>query len=165
MGWYNHMQIINRSPCTLKVMVGCIQCLSRHPMVGSWIAHGLKLMDGVHGCSATQGSHCICFRGHWDTDSRGSQIRVDRGYPWFFSWNGNMMKRWGSFSQCWDGPTVQLLLLKWLELILSGCITGWWWLVAIKSIFPLILGISSSQLTNSYFSEGWPNHQPDQMSK
>ena len=28
-------------------------------------------------------------------------------------------------------------------------------------IFPLILGISSSQLTNSYFSEGWPNHQPE----
>ena len=28
-------------------------------------------------------------------------------------------------------------------------------------IFPLILGMSSSQLTNSYFSEGWPNHQPD----
>ena len=27
-------------------------------------------------------------------------------------------------------------------------------------IFPLILGISSSQLTKSYFSEGWPNHQP-----
>ena len=29
-------------------------------------------------------------------------------------------------------------------------------LVAINFIFPLILGISSSQLTNSYFSEGWP---------
>ena len=28
-------------------------------------------------------------------------------------------------------------------------------------IFPLILGMSSSQLPNSYFSEGWPNHQPD----
>ena len=33
-------------------------------------------------------------------------------------------------------------------------------LVAIFKIFPLILGMSSSQLTNSYFSEGWPNHQP-----
>ena len=29
-----------------------------------------------------------------------------------------------------------------------------------KFIFPLILGMSSSQLTKSYFSEGWPNHQP-----
>ena len=28
-------------------------------------------------------------------------------------------------------------------------------------IFPLILGNSSSQLTNSYFSQGWPNHQPE----
>ena len=36
------------------------------------------------------------------------------------------------------------------------------WLVVwnINFIFPLILGMSSSQLTNSYFSEGWPNHQP-----
>ena len=29
-------------------------------------------------------------------------------------------------------------------------------LVAMDFIFPLILGISLSQLTNSYFSEGWP---------
>ena len=29
--------------------------------------------------------------------------------------------------------------------------------------FPIQLGMSSSQLTNSYFSEGWPNHQPDHM--
>ena len=37
------------------------------------------------------------------------------------------------------------------------------WLVVwnINFIFPEILGISSSHLTNSYFSEGWPNHQPD----
>ena len=34
-------------------------------------------------------------------------------------------------------------------------------LVAMNFIFPLILGMSSSQLTNSYFSEGWPNHQPE----
>ena len=27
-------------------------------------------------------------------------------------------------------------------------------------LFSHILGCSSSQLTNSYFSEGWPNHQP-----
>ena len=27
-------------------------------------------------------------------------------------------------------------------------------------LFFHILGMSSSQLTNSYFSEGWPNHQP-----
>ena len=36
-------------------------------------------------------------------------------------------------------------------------VTGWWWLVAIFDIFPEILGISNHpQLTNSYFSEGWP---------
>ena len=33
-------------------------------------------------------------------------------------------------------------------------------LVAINFIFPEKLGISSSQMTKSYFSEGWPNHQP-----
>ena len=33
-------------------------------------------------------------------------------------------------------------------------------LVAIWIIFPYMKGMSSSQLTNSYFSEGWPNHQP-----
>ena len=38
-------------------------------------------------------------------------------------------------------------------------------LVAINIIFPEILGISSSQLTNSYFSEGWPNHQPEDLMK
>ena len=30
----------------------------------------------------------------------------------------------------------------------------------INFIFPYIGLLSSSQLTNSYFSEGWPNHQP-----
>ena len=34
-------------------------------------------------------------------------------------------------------------------------------LVAIWIIFPINIGLRlSSQLTNSYFSEGWPNHQP-----
>ena len=36
-----------------------------------------------------------------------------------------------------------------------------WWFGCHFFILPLILGMSSSQLTNSYFSEGWPNHQPD----
>ena len=35
---------------------------------------------------------------------------------------------------------------------------GWWFGTWI--LFFHILGISSSQLTNSYFSEGWLNHQP-----
>ena len=36
---------------------------------------------------------------------------------------------------------------------------GWWF--GTFYIFPLILGMSSSQLTKSYFSEWWPNHQPE----
>ena len=41
-------------------------------------------------------------------------------------------------------------------------ITGWWF--GCHFLFSHILGMSSSQLTNSYFSEGWPNHQPDNIS-
>ena len=44
---------------------------------------------------------------------------------------------------------------------------GWWTyidlvggLVAIFGMFPYIGLLSSSQLTNSYFSEGWLSHQP-----
>ena len=38
--------------------------------------------------------------------------------------------------------------------------TGWWFGCHSWN-FPMNIGfISSSQLTNSYFSEGWPNHQP-----
>ena len=38
--------------------------------------------------------------------------------------------------------------------------SGWWFGCHQFGIFPEILGISSSQLTFSDFSEGWPNHQP-----
>ena len=37
-------------------------------------------------------------------------------------------------------------------------LSGWWF--GCHVLFSHILGMSSSQLTNSYFSEGWPNHQP-----
>ena len=37
--------------------------------------------------------------------------------------------------------------------------SGWWF--GCHFLFSHILEISSSQLTNSCFSEGWPNHQPD----
>ena len=35
-----------------------------------------------------------------------------------------------------------------------------WLVVWLPFFISHILGMSSSQLTNSYFSEGWPNHQP-----
>ena len=39
--------------------------------------------------------------------------------------------------------------------------TGWWF-GCHEFYFPINIGLRlSSQLTNSYFSEGWPNHQPD----
>ena len=37
------------------------------------------------------------------------------------------------------------------------------WLFETWLLFFHTLGISSSQLTNSYFSEGWLNHQPDNL--
>ena len=45
-------------------------------------------------------------------------------------------------------------------MIQCDTVTGWWWMVAMNLAFSHILGMSSSQLTNSYFSEGWPNQQP-----
>ena len=39
--------------------------------------------------------------------------------------------------------------------------TGWWFQTCV--IFREILGMSSSQLTKSHFSEGWVNHQPDDV--
>ena len=50
-------------------------------------------------------------------------------------------------------------LLSKMIFDLSLTITGWWF--GCHFLFSHILGISSSQLTNSYFSEGWPNHQPE----
>ena len=43
-----------------------------------------------------------------------------------------------------------------------GWKTAWWFGC---HFFLHLLGISSSQLTNSYFSEGWPNHQPEKCCK
>ena len=50
-------------------------------------------------------------------------------------------------------------LVCFMEKIYPICkwMTGWWFgCHQIWHIFPEILRISSSQLTNSYFSEGWP---------
>ena len=62
------------------------------------------------------------------------------------------------------GALPQLRLRGLTSRAIWGWVCGWYliWLVVwkINFIFPLILGMSSSQLTNSYFSEGWPNHQP-----
>ena len=40
----------------------------------------------------------------------------------------------------------------------ASLLAGWWF--GCHFLFSHILGMSSSQSTNSYFSEGWPNHQP-----
>ena len=47
-------------------------------------------------------------------------------------------------------------IIKWLILANNGelLVIGWWFGTMEFYVFPYILGISSSQLTNSYFSEG-----------
>ena len=52
----------------------------------------------------------------------------------------------GDFPELWDS-------------LPGGTVSGWWFGTFV--FFLHILGISSSQLTNSYFSEGWVYHQPD----
>ena len=55
--------------------------------------------------------------------------------------------------KCWVAPVTRCSLHNYHQLP-----AGWWF--GCHFLFSHILGISSSQLTNSYISEGWPNHQP-----
>jgi hypothetical protein len=43
------------------------------------------------------------------------------------------------------------------------CKTDWWFGTMDFYDFPIILGMSSSQLTNSYFWEGLVYHQPENL--
>ena len=78
------------------------------------------------------------------TDDRKAWIKdydpredTARGWSWW-AWN----HQWGIPNSCWLVVTCG----NWLP---------WIW------HFPIHIGLlSSSQFTNSYFSEGWPNHQP-----
>jgi len=63
---------------------------------------------------------------------------------------------WVDFPVGWffGGPWWSLMHIHHTCLYI---VSGWWFGTF---LFPYILGISSSQLTKSYFSEGWLNHQP-----
>ena len=55
-------------------------------------------------------------------------------------------------------PIITIYIYTYTSII-SNMMTGWWfgtWLLVFH-----ILGITSSQLTNSFFSEGKVYHQPD----
>ena len=82
-------------------------------------------------------------------------------YYWLVVWNitfifpytGNNGSNWLSyFSKGLKPPTILG------SEILQSTIC-WWWLEH-DFDFSILLGMSSSQLTNLYFSEGWLNHQP-----
>ena len=50
---------------------------------------------------------------------------------------------------------------QWLRFFRQCSISGWWF-GCHEFYFPINIGLRlSSQLTKSYFSEGWPNHQAD----
>ena len=59
----------------------------------------------------------------------------------------------------WPRPGIETTMVtfglwkhNWIWLVVNGCHLDY---------FPIHIGLlSSSQLTTSYFSEGWPNHQP-----
>ena len=82
---------------------------------------------------------------------RSAARRRKRTVTWRLMGDGGVFSPW-RFSKKSMGKSGGFHRAKnnWLVVWLASCF-----------IFPLILGMSSSQLTNSYFSEGWPNHQPD----
>ena len=77
------------------------------------------------------------------------------GYHWLWTMTIHKMDR----KQLEDDPIFghwTLRSQKWCWWCFPGC----WWLE--HFVFHM-LGMSSSQLTNSYFSEGWVNHQTDSL--
>ena len=82
--------------------------------------------------------------------------------------------RWRRRSSFFPGNSgeniaVKVLCSVWrLVIQLNGTrarsMSGWWWLEH-DFYFSIQLGMLSSQLTNSYFSEGWFNHQPDVLNQ
>ena len=79
----------------------------------------------------------------------------------------NVNTNYGKYHHLFMGKSTILMAMASMFLCPANCqftrgylpdISGWWF--GCHLLFSHILGISSSQLTNSYFSEGWPNHQP-----
>ena len=59
----------------------------------------------------------------------------------------------------WVAANIQRVLNSNTVFFGDTSMTGWWWLEHESYFFNIFWG-SSSKLTNSYFSEGWVNHQP-----
>ena len=112
--------------------------------------------------------------------AESEDLRLRRSVPYWGLWSALYC------SNSWDGIGVFLMAQMGIESSSGGGLHGgleWWWMCGIiptwydndfqvSKLFWLVvwnhgilwlfiqLGISSSQLTNSYFSEGWLNHQP-----
>ena len=75
-------------------------------------------------------------------------------------WRQHVAVAWlpsGIFSQCANLK----LAIEIVEIPMKKMVTGGWFGCHLD-YFPRNIGLlSSSQLTHTYFSEGWPNHQPD----
>ena len=79
-------------------------------------------------------------------------------FPWTNAWLLQVFLRKLKRQSRWNFETQCNI---WTRNVVVGCVfimKGFIWLVVWLPffIFPEIWGISSSQLTNSYFSEGWP---------
>ena len=105
------------------------------------------------------GSWCISSVAasiHYDTQpfSDGEWMRICQGCIYLSLWIPvNLLKRYSWHTATHHAP-VPLLFRRYV----AGCIgyiitAGWWWL-EYEFYFPIQSGMSSSQLTNSYFSEG-----------
>ena len=90
----------------------------------------------------------------------GVLSRLNKSFVLIYSCGGAICRKSKKISRGWNknywGHDFEI---GNADVALKQCLVGG--LVAIFGIFPLILGMSSSQLTKSYVSEGWPNHQPD----
>ena len=93
--------------------------------------------------------------------ARNSFMDLSHGYPpviihwWDFPWNKP--------SSYWGTSLLGNLQFISLNVIIIMALHIWLVVWNIWIIFPIILGMSSSHLTNSYFSEGSVNHQPDHI--
>ena len=100
--------------------------------------------------------YCICFHhfSQWTSHQAPGPVAGDTGLAFCHL-------HWIPF---WGAPTRVLKTAWWVMvhhvvIIQDSIPVGG--LVAINFIFPELLGMSSSQITNSYFSEGWLNHHPE----
>ena len=163
------------------------RCSLRYKMVsiaqGSiWArkGHGPREFYGFPQIFSASTSHIQCLRPLQVHQLPGDSSR-QRPWVYFCRIGGSEACRDGHqelwlFNMCRTGPSAIFPRLHWLHVLKThtdchsdglSCVTGWWFGTFEWMIFPIILGMSSSQLTftPSFFrGVGW-SHQPDNYGK